>query len=555
MIETVPSDKSNRFEIIALFVIATAAFIYFTGGAILNPTNVKWLYWGDPATSYLGWQFFRDTALLQFPIGKTPNFGSGFSSSILYTDSIPLIAIPLKYFSFLLPHGFQYFGFWIYTTFILQVFFASRVLAYWVKDSALRVLGSTLFLIAPIFLYRLVHNGYGHIGFTNQFLILWAVLLILQKSKSVVRWSLILCFSVLLSVGILPMVLMLFVAYVAIDAVKERTNQVFIPNLVLIIIPLSLTVLVLWAAGGTMVSSTTSEGFGTYRSTLASLIDPSPPLSFSWSQIAPQIDSPGGTEEGFSFIGISGFLLFPFMLLFLKHKSNLRNMISLLVAGILMLILSLSNVISFGNRVLFTYQVPTLLAPIFETLRSSGRFTWPAIYLILVFGTVGFIETTTKGRGSTASFVLILSMVFIQLIDMASATTEIRERFNQPGFTASLTDPRWNELAKQYDHLIAVPPLNNDPGWFELALLANTWGMTSNAAYYGRIDENKLVNESARLQRDVDEQRFDSNTLYVITNYPPNPASPKLIDQFSGAAANTAGIHVYELDGFVVVAP
>jgi hypothetical protein len=542
-------------EIAALFFIATAAFFYFTGGAILNPTNVKWLYWGDPATSYLGWQFFRDTALFQFPLGKTPNFGSGFSSSILYTDSIPLIAIPLKYFSFLLPDSFQYFGFWIYTTFILQVFFASKVLAFWVKDSALRVLGSTLFLIAPIFLYRLVHNGSGHIGFTNQFLILWAILLILQKSKSVFRWSLILCFSVLLSVGILPMILLLFLAYMAIEAIKQRTNQVFIPNLILIVIPLLLTVFVLWASGGTMVSNTTSEGFGTYRSTLASMIDPSPPLNFSWSQIAPQIDSPGGTEEGFSFIGISGVLLFPFMFLFLKHKSNLRNVISLLAAGIMMLILSLSNVISFGNRVLFTYQVPALLAPIFETLRSSGRFTWPAIYLILVFGTVGFIETTTKGRGSTASFVLILSMVFIQLIDMASATTEIRERFNQPGFTASLTDPRWNELAKQYDHLIAVPPLNNDPGWFELALLANNWGMTSNAAYYGRIDQNKLFDESARLQRVVDEQRFEPNTLYVITNYPPNPASPKLIDQFSGSAANAPGIRVYELDGFVVVAP
>jgi hypothetical protein len=285
------------------------------------------------------------------------------------------------------------------------------------------------------------------------------------------------------------------------------------------------------------------------------MIDPSPPLDFSWSQIAPQIDSPGGTEEGFSFIGISGVLLFPFMLLFLKHKNNLRGMTSLLAAGILMLILSLSNVISFGNRILITYQVPALLAPVFETLRSSGRFTWPAIYLILVFGTVGFIETTTRGKGSAFSFILVLSIVFIQLVDMAPATIEIRERFNQPGFTASLTDPRWNELAKQYDHLIAVPPLNNDPGWFELALLANNWGMTSNAAYYGRIDENKLVDESARLQRVVDEQRFDSNTLYVITNYPPNPASPKLIDQFSGAAPNTPGVHVYELDGFVVVAP
>lgn len=555
MIETFPSNKSNRFEMIALFVIATAAFIYFTGGAILNPTNVTWLYWGDPATSYLGWQFFRDTALIQFPLGKTPNFGSGFSSSILYTDSIPLVAIPLKYFSFLLPDSFQYFGIWIYTTFILQVFFASKVLACWVKNSTLRVLGSTLFLIAPIFLYRLVHNGSGHIGFTNQFLILWAILLILQKSKSVFRWSVILCFSVLLSVGILPMILMLFVTYMAIDAVKQRADQVFITNLVLIFIPLLLTVLVLWATGGTMVSNTTSEGFGKYRSTLASMIDPSPPFDFSWSQIAPQIDSPGGTEEGFSFIGISGILLFPFMLFFLKHKNNLRDMTSLLAAGILMLILSLSNVVSFGNRVLFTYQVPELLAPIFETLRSSGRFTWPIIYLLLLFGVVGSIEATSIGRGSALSFVFILSMVFIQLIDMAPATAEIRERFSQPGFTASLTDPKWNELAKQYNHLVVIPPLNNDPGWFELALLANNWGMTSNAAYFGRVDENKLANEGARLQRVVDEQQFDLNSLYVITNYPPNPASPILLNQFGNVGESAPGLHVYELNGFVVLAP
>jgi hypothetical protein len=177
------------------------------------------------------------------------------------------------------------------------------------------------------------------------------------------------------------------------------------------------------------------------------------------------------------------------------------------------------------------------------------------VYLLLLEGIRGLYITFQGRLPKRVLATVFASLLFIQLIDMALATTEIRERFSQPGFTASLTDPKWNELAKQYDHLVVVPPLNNDPGWFELALLANTWNMTSNAAYYGRIDEDRIVDESARLQRVVDEQRFASNTLYVITNYPPNPASPKLIDQFSGAAANTPGIHVYELDGFVVVAP
>jgi hypothetical protein len=147
------------------------------------------------------------------------------------------------------------------------------------------------------------------------------------------------------------------------------------------------------------------------------------------------------------------------------------------------------------------------------------------------------------------------SLLLLQLVDMRSASSEIRERFTESGFTASLTDPKWNELAKQYRHLAAVPPLNNDPGWFELALLADKWHMTSNAAYYGRIDENRLMSENDRLQKVLNEQQFDSNTLYVITNYPPNPASPILLDQYQDVAANSPGAHVYELDGFVVVAP
>jgi hypothetical protein len=177
------------------------------------------------------------------------------------------------------------------------------------------------------------------------------------------------------------------------------------------------------------------------------------------------------------------------------------------------------------------------------------------VYVLLLEGLRGLyipLKSRIPKNGLAAVFATLL---LLQLIDMRSASSEIRERFTESGFTASLTNPKWNELATKYEHLVAVPPLNNDPGWFELALLANNWGMTTNAAYYGRIDENKLVDESARLQRVVDEQRFDPNTLYVITNYPPNPASLILLDQFQDVAANSPRIHVYELDGFVVVAP
>jgi hypothetical protein len=215
----------------------------------------------------------------------------------------------------------------------------------------------------------------------------------------------------------------------------------------------------------------------------------------------------------------------------------------------------LSNKVSIANHELFSYPIPSVLSPVFDSLRASGRFTWPLVYVLLLQGLRGLYITLRSRIPKNGMVAIIASLLALQLIDMRIASSEIRERFVEIGFSASLTDPKWNELAKQYDRLVAVPPLNNDPGWFELALLADKWHMTSNAAYYGRIDENRLVSENDRLQTVLNEQKFDSSTLYVITNYPPNPASPILLDQYQDVAANSPGTHVYELDGFVVVAP
>jgi hypothetical protein len=554
MIKTVPSDKSNRFELIAIFIIATAAFIYFTGGAILNPTNVKWLYWGDPATSYLGWQFFRDTALFQFPLGATPNYGVGFATSIMYTDSLPIIAIPLKFVSPLLPDQFQYFGAWIYASFFLQGYFAWKLLKRSIEAPMVRVIASALFLIAPIFLYRLVHEGSGHVGLFGQFLVLWAINLHFAQDAKKMSWIVLIAVSIFTCVALFPIVFFIFFLSQAFKFFW-KPGEVRLAILLHFFLAVAISLLFLWVSGGFAVSDTRSGGLGVYRSSLTSLIDSAPIGDFQWSGVLPNISDFAGSQEGFAFLSLAGLLLLPFAFIMFIRRNSFDEHRSVLVISLILAVIALSNKVSIANHELFSYPIPSVLSPVFDSLRASGRFTWPLVYVLLLEGLRGLyipLKSRIPKNGLAAVFAALL---LLQLIDMRSASSEIRERFTESGFTASLTDPKWNELARQYDHLVVVPPLNNDPGWFEIALLANTWNMTSNAAYYGRIDENRLVNEGTRLQRVVDGQRFDSNTLYVITNYPPNPASPKLIDQFSGAAANTPGIHVYELDGFVVVAP
>ncbi len=110
---------------------------------------------GDPAQHWLGWQFFRYSPLLQWPLGANPNWGMDIGSSIVFTDSIPLLAFIFKPLNALLPDTFQYCGLWILICFLLQSLFAWKLLSLFTQDKWLPLIGSVFFTLAPVFLFRL----------------------------------------------------------------------------------------------------------------------------------------------------------------------------------------------------------------------------------------------------------------------------------------------------------------------------------------------------------------------------------------------------------------
>ena len=79
-------------------------------------------------------------------------------SSIVFSDSIPLLALALKPFSAWLPASFQYFGAWIAACFVLQAWFGWKLLRLFVSDRWLALLGVAFFAISPVFAARL----WGH---------------------------------------------------------------------------------------------------------------------------------------------------------------------------------------------------------------------------------------------------------------------------------------------------------------------------------------------------------------------------------------------------------
>jgi hypothetical protein len=102
--------------------IGISAFLLVVGYPTLDPTNIAWLREDDLATHFLGWHFYASSSWA-FPVGLNPNYGLEISSSIVFTDSNPLLAFIFKPFFPLLSNPFQYFGLWLLVSYMLQAWF------------------------------------------------------------------------------------------------------------------------------------------------------------------------------------------------------------------------------------------------------------------------------------------------------------------------------------------------------------------------------------------------------------------------------------------------
>ena len=296
-------------------VIGLSVFVYVTGGRILNPTSRDWLMVGDSATHYMGWEFFRHTSLLQWPLGLNPKLGLDISSSIAFTDSIPLAAFIFKPFNSLLPATFQYLGLWILICFVLQTYLAARLLSHFLTDQIQIALGSVFIALSPVLIYRLVHDGYGHIALVSHFLILGALNLYFTKPLKSLWWALLFTSTILIQAYFIPMVAAIWIAklvqYLRHDG---GSRSVAIKHFAAVAVA-SISTLI---AGGYVAlgsnlftggSEVTDSSFPYwFRWQPLSLIDIQTSFSGTWSHFLSDQQELRGDVEGFSFLG-SGIIL------------------------------------------------------------------------------------------------------------------------------------------------------------------------------------------------------------------------------------------------------
>ena len=121
----------NKIYLLFL-IISFFCIIIMQGWDNLSFQNTKWIhnvekFNQDPAIYQTAWYFFSND-IWSLPLGSNPNFGEELGSSIIFVDIVPIMALFFKSLKSFIPGNFQYFFFWFFVCFYLQLFFLFKIL-------------------------------------------------------------------------------------------------------------------------------------------------------------------------------------------------------------------------------------------------------------------------------------------------------------------------------------------------------------------------------------------------------------------------------------------
>ncbi len=492
---------------LVLCLIGAAAFVFVTGGRIAVPTHVDWIKDGDPAQAWLGWQFFRTTPLLQWPLGLNPAYGAEIATSIIFTDLLPLFAFLFKPLQPILPDRFQYFGLWLLVCFILQPFFAWKLLSNFTRDNALLIAGSLFFLLAPIALVRL----HGHYALCGQWLLLWGLHLYFRGTFLGSSWVLLVSLAALIQGYFVPMVFGIFLADLAQRLLLRQVRPLWAASY--LVAAVACLALVAWSAGYFVVEGgVKTGGFGHFRMNLLAPLDP----GWLGSLFLRAQDVGPGDYEGFAYLGLGmlALALFAVAGLFSGVRPRLDSRtLPILIACLGMAAYALSNKISIGKVELISYELPPLADLVTGAFRSSGRFIWPAVYALYAVILLSVFRQMARKRALAVVAVLFAA----QVLDMTPALQRFRESFvNAAAWQSPLRAPIWESFGREYRRVVVVLPANHFKSWLPLGRFAMQHRMSINAVYMSRVDAAKLDLARRRTAEDVADGKFAADSLYIF---------------------------------------
>ena len=350
-----------------IFILAIIAYTLFFEFNRIFPSNINWLFKerGDWGQHYLGWAFFKNQAW-QFPLGEITNYSYPGGTNIVFTDSLPLLAIFFKIFNFLLPENFQFLGLWLFICTFLNGLFSFKLLRHYKVSLLFSYAFVFLLMMNPVFMFRASHAAlYVHwfiIGSVYYFVSI-------QNDKDYSRNFKKVLFFFIISGLISPYFTLFLAGFISIFLVLN-VLQKYIPiykTLLFVFVSAIIEFFLLYVVGAIGGGEKLgSEGnynmFGMNLNSLfnsrgmASLIDGFPVYR-------------GDQLEGYMYLGagfialiIIVFILFPF---YFKNKKRLfsKKYILLFVLTVLFSVFSISHEVALNDALLFTIPFMENITP------------------------------------------------------------------------------------------------------------------------------------------------------------------------------------------------
>ena len=521
-------------------LLGALVFLILYGVRVLDPTCVDWILNNpspDPAQHYLGWVFYRRSGWHLPYLGANYSAIYPYRTSILYTDSIPLLAVLGKLLGGVLPARFQYLGLWGLFCYAMQGGLAQVLIA---RVGGVRpgntaknwasVLGAGVLVLFPALNIRM----FAHTALAANWLVLLALWLWLCAEQSENRptaaklclwWGILGLLCAGIHLYYLPMVGMVLVAACVQRALEKRGPAA-------VVLPVAsfcgaalaeLFVLGAFAANFAGYSNGYLSG-----ADLANLFVPG--LGASWEQ------------EIYAGLGTTIAVVLALAGLLVQHKQAgafFRRHKNVVIAALVLLVLdaiaATGNTVTFAGRTLFTVPIPQALMDFWAMFSSCARLAWLAGMLLAV-AACGLVLRFWQGAAAAVLLALCAAAQgFGQRAELAKRFAAYHDAAYYEN-TTQLTDPAWEQLAAsgQFTHLaFASFDFEHDEFW-DLAAFAADHGWTSNSFYMGHMDGNlaavTLAGEMNALAPD---------TLYAF------------VDE-DALARNDFALHYYRLDGVLL---
>jgi len=388
-------------------------FISILGIDRADPGYVSWLMYGDWAQHYLGWEMFRHEGL-NWPPGRINGLWHPVGTSVVFTDSLPLLALPLRLVSDWLPPQFQYIGAFLALSFILQGALAARL----AHSAGLGVSGQLL--VALLFVNTpFLHARVNHDTLTAHWLLLACLLLATAVStrRAAAVWYSIVALSALIHPYFVAMSGPLAGAALwwNLRATPRHVVAHGIGGAMLALV-------LLWAGGAFIIPSqpslTSTVAYGHYSANLLTFITPM--NRSAWLPEWPMATD--GQYEGYAYLGAGVLFLLLTAAAFACSSLPRRRGIAAIpgrvwLAATALGLFGASTVLAIGDLRLLDFPQN---GGLFGMFRSSGRFVWPLAYTLMA----GAVIALSARLGPQRAAGIVLAATALQVADLYPAQAD-----------------------------------------------------------------------------------------------------------------------------------